>query len=1038
MLKRRGSTLPGLLPLLFGMLAWALLPAPNAHAQQGTGVMVGVVRNAQSGAPLAEAIVVVTSDSLQGEELAVTDRAGHYRIAGLPPGEYAMRAELDGFNAYSGSAIALRADSTIRLNVSLDPGAARATQEIVVIGRRPTVDVASSSTTTTLSSGFVSRIPLSSPGGRGGSARSIESVVDVAPTAEGDDFGVSVAGASSPENSYLLDGVSINNSAYGLLGTPLTIEFVDEITVMTGGYMPEYGHSMGGTVNAVTKSGSNDPGGSAWFLIAPGALAADPKAVQREGQTIRTERKLSLITDLGGDVGAPIVEDVLWVYGGFQWTRTAYDLERSLHLTRYDDDGVATTDREPIPGTSESFDALQNMFQGIAKLTWAANDSNRLELTLNTVYPVSGGNGDYGINPLTGFPEIGTETSSYAVPLNGEYGAIAHEYLGDSINAVLKWSNELSKQTRFDTWVGWHNERGGRRPSDGSEIGSASGLAGQSNVWYQLSHSLAEFEDIPACEDDLDGDADPTMFACPVNDYRTGGPEFINEQVLNRAEARSIWTQLFEAAGHHVLKAGLNVEGQFYDHLKGYSGSRSVTEADVDVWLDGAVYGYLVGPDDPVVLSKLENSSQSAAFGGFVQDSWDIVDQVTLNLGVRYDTQLLFADGELAMALDNQISPRAGVIYDPTKEGRAKLFFNYGRYYEKVPLVMLDRYLTGEPFLFALRACTEPGDPDGDCFADGALVPIGDAPNGNYIVSGAGAVPVDPDLEAPSADEIVLGGEYELIEDGRIGLTYTRRWLNRTIEDMSRDETNTYFFGNPGHGIAADFPEAKRNYDAVTLQFVKTFSKAWLANASYTLSWLRGNYGGLFRAEDLQIDPHQNSDFDLPSLTTNREGDLPGDHRHSIKLFGAYAFGLGDVGVLTPGLALRARSGGPTNLLGAHPLYGADQVYILPRGSGERLPWTFRSDLRVELSHDFDDARSIALTIDVFNLFNIQSGVRRDESYTQASVNPIANGGLDDLENEDGSAFDPDDPNFGKNPNFGRIIQYQEPRIFRFGVKGTF
>ena len=455
----------------------------------------------------------------------------------------------------------------------------------------------------------------------------------------------------------------------------------------------------------------------------PVRLSADPKEVLRQGQTIRTERRLSLVTDLGADVGAPIIEDKLWLYAGFQWTRTAYDLERSLHLTSYDDDGIPSTDLEPIPGSVETFQATQNMFQGIAKLTWAANSTNRLDLVLNTAYPVSGGDGDYGINPQTGLPEIGTETSSYAVPLNGEYGAIAHEHLGDSINAVLKWSNDISREARLDTWLGWHRERGGRLPSDGSEIGSSSGLAGQSNVWYQLNHSLAEFEDVPECEADTQPDADPSMFVCPINDYRTGGPEFINEQEVNRAQARSIWTQLFEAAGHHVFKAGVNVEGQFYDHVKGYSGGRSVTEEDTDLWLDGAVYGYLTGPDEPVVLSKLENSSESTTFGGFVQDSWEIADLVTLNVGVRYDAQLLFANGDLAMSLMNQISPRVGVVYDPTKDGRAKVFANYGRYYEQVPLVMLDRYLTGEPFLFALRECTEPGVEDGDCFADGALIP---------------------------------------------------------------------------------------------------------------------------------------------------------------------------------------------------------------------------------------------------------------------------------------------------------------------------
>ena len=61
------------------------------------------------------------------------------------------------------------------------------------------------------------------------------------------------------------------------------------------------------------------------------------------------------------------------------------------------------------------------------------------------------------------------------------------------------------------------------------------------------------------------------------------------------------------------------------------------------------------------------------------------------------------------------------------------------------------------------------------------------------------------------------GGEYEVINNGRLGASYTRRYMNSVIEDMSRDEANTYFIGNPGYGISKDFPKAKRNYDAVTV-----------------------------------------------------------------------------------------------------------------------------------------------------------------------------------------------------------------------------
>ena len=61
-----------------------------------------------------------------------------------------------------------------------------------------------------------------------------------------------------------------------------------------------------------------------------------------------------------------------------------------------------------------------------------------------------------------------------------------------------------------------------------------------------------------------------------------------------------------------------------------------------------------------------------------------------------------------------------------------------------------------------------------------------------------------------------------MLPNGRLGLNYTYRNLVRTVEDMSNDEANTYFIGNPGEGIADTFPKAKRTYHAVTVSFVKS------------------------------------------------------------------------------------------------------------------------------------------------------------------------------------------------------------------------
>ncbi|MDB4988899.1 MAG: hypothetical protein JWN04_4077, partial [Myxococcaceae bacterium] len=347
----------------------------------------------------------------------------------------------------------------------------------------------------------------------------------------------------------------------------------------------------------------------------------------------------------------------------------------------------------------------------------------------------------------------------------------------------------------------------------------------------------------------------------------------------------------------------------------------------------------------------------------------------------------------------------------------------------------------GEPLLLTGRdagACdpSQPGAINGACAAPGAYVQgAGDPPNSKYSPISQGTSVVAPKLKAPSTDEFVLGGDYEILRDGRLGIMYAKRWLTNTVDDMSTDDAKTFFFGNPGHGIAKSVPKAVRKYDGITLSFTKAYSQGWMLQASYTLSWLRGNYGGLFNPDSGQFDPHMNSSFDISQLITNTKGPLPGDNRHYVKFFAAKDVDLpGKWGFVTPGVSFRAYSGGPTNYLGAHPIYQQESVYILPAGSGARLPWVASADLRLAYGYRFTKTRSISATVDIFNLFNFQSGIARDQRYTATAVNPITSGGITQLTNYDGTPFDPTN----KNANFGHLSAYQPPRVFRFGLKGTF
>ncbi|APR81344.1 Hypothetical protein A7982_06691 [Minicystis rosea] len=873
--------------------------------------------------------------------------------------------------------------------------------------------------------------------------RSFEGLAEVAPGAVADRYGVSISGTTSPENQYVIDGLSVNNPAFAVIGTPLSIDFVKEANIITGGYMPEFGRATGGYLDVVTKSGGNQFHGSVFASVTPGALEGPRAALPNSGSSIATRYQLSSLRTLGLEIGGPIVTDRLWFYAGVSMALGTTRIDRSLNLLGTKD-GVAT--QTPLPGGAQRYEASQRAITYLAKLTWKIDRDNTLTLSVYGSPMFSGGRGTFGVNPLDGTPELNNTYSKNIV--NGTFDSLAHTYINNATDTSLKWQSAFhEKRTLLDVTLGWHHEVNIIAASDGSRLGSGKGLSAMPQIYWQRSpaHSINDFEASSATRA-----CDPAGVAeavrCPVTTYYTGGPGFLPERTLDRFQGKAVLTRIFNALGHHVAKAGFDFEAMRFAARHGYSGSNVYWETpDGTGFFDFRRYGFLNGPDKPKVLDVFEATARSLTAGGFLQDSWSIADKVTVNVGVRYDAQLLYgSDGKLAMSLPHQWSPRIGVVYDFTQTGRSRLFANYARYYESVPLDMVERTSPGERYIASVHdgsRCDprKPSSAANPCDDDQSRFTVGPpwGANQKWLTISSDKAPVDPNIKPQSSDEIVIGGEVEVLPGGRFGVTYTKRWQNRIIEDMSRDEAQSSFFGNPGYGIAKDFPKATRDYDAITLYFQKAFRDGWLAQASYTVSSLRGNWSGLFQPETAQLDPNLNSDFDLRSLLINRTGPLPGDHTHQLKAYVARDFLIAGRGFMTPGLTFRALSGAPTSYFGAHPLYGPDNVFILPRGAGERLPWVFDIDAHLAAGVKLAKESSLELSLDVFNLFGFQAVTARDQTYTLDSVQPIEGGTIQDLarlKTAGGAPFDPQH----KNPNFGNPIAYQAPRQFRFGAKVTF
>ncbi|MCY1023407.1 mucoidy inhibitor MuiA family protein [Pyxidicoccus sp. MSG2] len=161
-----------------------------SQSGDASSTFVGTVVDSLSRQPVPDAVVTATSPGLQGEQTVVTDAQGNYRIPSLPPGVYTLRFEVEQFRPYARADVQLRPNRTIRVNANLLPESHDETVEVT--GTASSIDVGSTTTGVAVDEEFIKRIAVARPGGKGGAARSFESLAETVD-------GLSSGGAVSPE-----------------------------------------------------------------------------------------------------------------------------------------------------------------------------------------------------------------------------------------------------------------------------------------------------------------------------------------------------------------------------------------------------------------------------------------------------------------------------------------------------------------------------------------------------------------------------------------------------------------------------------------------------------------------------------------------------------------------------------------------------------------------------------------------------------------------------------------------------------------------
>jgi hypothetical protein len=345
-----------------------------------------------------------------------TDSDGVYNLPDLPPAVYEIAVSAPGFITQRWTAIAVGIGTERVINIVMRPGDPNKT----VRTSAPPASISQSSSGDNVNASTVRETPLN---GRDWAAlvtlqAGVTGVQTGSATGGGNvdrGFGapVSISGARPDQNSYRLDGVSINDYANGapgsVLGDNLGIDAVDQISVLGSNYPAAYGRTSGGIINAVTRSGTNSFHGDTYEFLRNSALDARNFF---DGAIPPFKRN-----QFGGSAGGPIQKDCTFIFGDYE------GLRQSL--------GVTTVDTVPSPAARSG-----------QLSTGAVSVDSAVTRFLNAFYPLPNGTllgaGDTGIFTFAG-QEV-THENYFTVRLDHKFSgsdSAQVTYMRDSSKTVL-------------------------------------------------------------------------------------------------------------------------------------------------------------------------------------------------------------------------------------------------------------------------------------------------------------------------------------------------------------------------------------------------------------------------------------------------------------------------------------------------------------------------------------------------------------------------------------------------------------------------
>jgi hypothetical protein len=1078
----------------FSLLFCFLLAFGAASAQETTGSIEITIKD-PNGAVVPNAAVTVESSraarsSTTGFRRTVTtDDAGFQRILQVPPGTYRLTiAAGSGFAEKTLDNIDVALGKATPVNVDLTITAA-ATVDVTANGETP-IDVTDSKIQTNISQKDAELLPKGT---------NFSSVLKMSPATRPEPLsgGFQIDGASGTENTFIVDGQEVTNPINGTLNTNnnLPFQLVQEVQIKSSGFEAEYGGATGGVINVVTRGGSNDFRGEFGAQFTPNRLQPVARPILYLGdelEYVQPAREPGLGFFPTATLGGPILKNRVWFFGSY--TPQIIKRERTINY------------RTGLP--TQTYSATQKNEYAFARLDAQPVDALRL-------------NGTFTYNPVVQTGELPAVTSQF--------------------DGALPSGNGL-------TGTAYQNQLGGRRNAknaSGQVVWTPTGnlvLSGRFGHSF-LNDKLNTYGRPPAfpyaqatttilCSSS--GDIPPASAGCERG--QDNGLEFFAQTNFDATKRNTLdldATYITGFFGRHEFKGGYQYNGLSNEVLTANNGyiilrygrsidvysGRNVTPS-APLCAEGQTTNCVLGSGSVVRQSRL-GSVSSKNEGLFFQDKYQPTQRLTLNLGFRTERENVpsFAEGapDLVFNFQDKIAPRIGVAYDLTGDGKTKVSGFFGWFYDRFKYELPRGSFGGDTYYqdyFEILPNFAPAfqlDPNallgtavnsigGNCPATGFVygqircsidrrVPS-NAP-GRALEDFGG---IDPDIKAYRQTELTFTFERQLSSKFVLQARYTRKKLDRTVEDIgfiTPSGSEAYIIGNPGFGLTKSFREeqgftpvkAVRDYQALEVRLDRRFADDFYFNANYTFSRLYGNYSGLSSSDELVVggvddptrftgrnNPNVSRYFDAPFTEATVAGGetlgrLATDRPHAFKFAGAYSldwlkrFGFGANNTTEFQTFFTAQSGTP--ITSVADIAGYDTIVLNKRGDLGRTEAFTQTDFAVRHRFRFgrDNRFTLVGEIDLLNLFNESNELGRftlidptiynlqdpeNGLVTTAEAQTLSSPALLRLaqqrfqRNGAPGILAQATSAANRDPRYNRPILFQAPRELRFGIRFLF